>query len=461
MSTDIRNFCIIAHVDHGKTTLTDRLLQVTQTVAAREFSERLLDSNPIEKERGITIKLAPVRMRWKNTILNLIDTPGHVDFGYEVSRSLAACEGAVLVVDATQGVQAQTLSNFDKAMALGLTIIPVINKVDLPSADVENTMLEMMDVFHIKENDILHVSAKTGLNIEALLDAIIARIPTPTGQTDAPLRALVFTSYYDTHRGVVAYVRVVDGELHTQDKLHLIAGGTSFQSTEIGVFTPAMTPTDVLHAGEVGYLCTGLKEVAQVTVGDTITQHTTRTTATRLPGYHEPQPMVYLELYPLDGDDFPLLQDAMAKLTLNDASLQYAGTHSLALGNGLRVGFLGILHADIVRERLEREFDLELIATSPSVTYQITLINGETQDVHTPAELPDPATIAHIAEPITRCQIFTPRTYLGGVMQLVEAHRGTLEHIFDLGPRVRMIYTIPLNELITTFHAFLNHFVQK
>lgn len=410
-----------------------------------------MDSNPIEKERGITIKLAPVRMEYQGHILNLIDTPGHVDFGYEVSRSLAACEGALLVVDATQGVQAQTLSNYEKARELGLDILPVINKIDLPSADVDAVMLELMELFGIDEKRIIAVSAKTGINVESLLTAVIEHIKPPVGKEEAPLRALVFTSHFDQHQGVIAFVRVVDGVLDKR-KLQLMATGANFLPVEIGFLTPQMVPTDKLMAGEVGYISTGLKDVTLVTVGDTITSTADVAKVKSLPGYKEPLPMVYMEFYPIDGDDFVLLQDAMAKLSLHDAALRFGGTHSPALGNGLRVGFLGILHAEIVRERLEREFDLELIATSPSVTYQLVQNDGTEMLVKTPAEMPDPSTIREIKEPMTHSVIFTPRTYLGAVMQLAEDHRASLISMSDVGTRVRIEYTLPLAEIIVHFH---------
>lgn len=450
-NTVIRNFSIIAHIDHGKTTLTDRLLQLTNTVSNREFTERLMDSNPIEKERGITIKLAPVRMQYKDFTLNLIDTPGHVDFGYEVSRSLAACEGALLVVDATQGIQAQTLSNYEKARELGLDILPVINKIDLPSADVDAVMLELMEIFGIPEEKIIAVSAKTGINVEQLLEAVVAHVHPPQGKAEAPLRALVFTSQFDQHKGVIAYVKVVEGVLDKR-KLQMMATGSTFLPPELGIFTPNMVPTDQLVAGEVGYVCTGLKEVSQVTVGDTITSAADIDKVTRLPGYKEPLPMVYMEFYPIDGDDFVLLQDAMSKLALHDAALRFSSTHSPALGNGLCVGFLGILHAEIVRERLEREFDLELIATSPSVTYELHKADGSEMLVKTPADMPDPTVIKQIKEPMTHSVIFTPKAYLGGVMQLAEEHRGQLLSMQDVGTRVRIEYKLPLAEIITHFH---------
>lgn len=452
MNSAIRNFSIIAHIDHGKTTLTDRLLQLTHTVSTREFTERLMDSNPIEKERGITIKLAPVRMEYQGYILNLIDTPGHVDFGYEVSRSLAACEGALLVVDATQGIQAQTLSNYEKARELNLDILPVINKIDLPSADVDAVMLELMEVFGIDEEKILCVSAKTGLNMESLLDAVIKQIHPPQGKEENPLRALVFTSQFDQHKGVIAYVRVVDGVLD-QRKMRLLGMKADFLPVEIGIFTPQMIPKEKLVAGEVGYICTGLKDVSLVTVGDTITTAAGDVSKVeRLPGYKEPLPMVYMEFYPLDGDDYVLLQDAMGKLALHDAALRYSSTHSPALGNGLRVGFLGILHAEIVRERLEREFSIDLIATSPSVTYQVEKTDGTQILVKTPADMPDPGTIRLIKEPMTHSIMFTPKEYLGAVMQLTEDHRGKLLSMQDVGSRVRIEYTLPLAEIIVHFH---------
>lgn len=481
----IRNFSIIAHIDHGKTTLTDRLLHLTGTVSDRELHERMMDSNPIEKERGITIKLAPVRMEYQvsgvrhqvsgNTgeirdmsqelrktedksylvshnsyILNLIDTPGHVDFGYEVSRSLAACEGALLVVDATQGIQAQTLSNYEKAKALGLTIIPVINKIDLPAADPDQTMLDIMETFDIEEDRIVKVSAKTGVNMEGLLEALIKYVPAPTGKDQDPLRTLVFTSLYHPHKGVIAYVRVVDGVLK-KERLRSLGTQIEFTPIELGIFSPKMVPVHELKAGEVGYIATGLKDVRQLRVGDTITSASSSVNQA-LPGYKEPQPMVYMEFYPMNGDEYPLLVDAMGKLALHDAALQYQATHSHALGNGLRVGFLGILHATIVQERLENEYDLGLIATSPSVRYKIILRSGEEKEIHTPIEYPDPATIATVKEPITVATIFTPKEYLGAVMRLCESHRAELDAIEDLGNRVKISYFLPLSELIVNFH---------
>lgn len=447
---NIRNFSIIAHIDHGKTTLTDQLLRKTNTVTERLMEERMMDSNPIEKERGITIKLAPVRLMHKGYELNLIDTPGHVDFGYEVSRSLAACEGALLVVDATQGIQAQTLSNYEKAHALGLKIIPVINKIDLPAADADQVTLDLIETFGVSEREVVKVSAKTGINIDGLLDAIIEFVPEPTGTDEEPLRVLVFTSLYHPHKGVIAYVRVVNGTLK-KEKLLAMGTGEEFVPIELGTFAPEMKVIDELHAGEVGYIASGLKDVKLLRVGDTVTSMTKRATEA-LPGYKEPQPMVYMEFYPTEGDDFALLVDAMGKLALHDAALQYQSTHSPALGNGLRVGFLGILHSTIVQERLENEYNMDLIATSPSVLYKITTRQGDVIEMHTPTEYPDPAIIQSIAEPVTMSTIFTPKEYLGAVMRLCEDHRASLEGLEEHGNRVKVTYLLPLSELIVNFH---------
>lgn len=447
---NIRNFSIIAHIDHGKTTLTDQLLRKTNTVTERLMEERMMDSNPIEKERGITIKLAPVRLMHKGYELNLIDTPGHVDFGYEVSRSLAACEGALLVVDATQGIQAQTLSNYEKARALGLKIIPVINKIDLPAADADQVTLDLIETFGVSEREVVKVSAKTGINIDGLLDAIIEFVPEPTGTDEEPLRVLVFTSLYHPHKGVIAYVRVVNGTLK-KEKLLAMGTAQEFVPIELGTFAPEMKAIDELHAGEVGYIASGLKDVKLLRVGDTVTSTNKRATEA-LPGYKEPQPMVYMEFYPTEGDDFALLVDAMGKLALHDAALQYQSTHSPALGNGLRVGFLGILHSTIVQERLENEYNMDLIATSPSVLYKITTRQGEVIEMHTPTEYPDPAIIQTIAEPVTLSTIFTPKEYLGAVMRLCEDHRASLEGLEEHGNRVKVTYLLPLSELIVNFH---------
>ncbi|NCS97061.1 MAG: elongation factor 4 [Candidatus Pacebacteria bacterium] len=454
MQDKIRNFSIIAHIDHGKTTLTDQFLHVTNTVGASEKTERIMDSNPIEKERGITIKLAPARMEYKGHILNLIDTPGHVDFGYEVSRSLAACEGGLLVVDATQGIQAQTLSNYEQARALGLTIIPVVNKVDLPSAEVDRVMLEIMELCNCDEDDIIKVSAKTGVNVPAVLDAIIERIPAPTGDEAAPLRGLLITSHYDVHKGAIGLVRVVDGELSKQ-KLHFLSSGVSFLPVEIGVFSPTMRPVESIQCGEVGYIATGLKDIRSMKIGDTVTSHLTREKITKLAGYKEPTPMVFMELYPTDAAEFTLLQDAMDKLALRDAALTFQGTHSMALGSGLRVGFLGILHAEIVLERLSREFDLEIIATLPSVTYKVTTTDGIESLVQTPGDMPDPAQISFIKEPIAAVSIYAPKERMGDILNLVRERRGEFTKSSQVGQRMNIECEVPLAEIITDFHDVL------
>jgi GTP-binding protein LepA len=451
----IRNFSIIAHIDHGKTTLTDRLLEVTESVGARQFKERMMDSNPIERERGITIKLAPVRMLYTyqgtKYQLNLIDTPGHVDFGYEVSRSLAACEGAVLLIDATQGIQAQTISNFEKARQLGLKIIPVLNKIDLPAADVEQVMLECLETLNCTEDEIFTVSAKTGAGVEEMLAGIITKIPPPHGDQAAPLRALVMTSHFDQHRGVMAYVRVVDGTLQPS-KLASLVTQTPFTPAEVGYFAPALIDTPVLHTGEVGYIATGIKDIRQLKVGDTVTSYEHRTSLEALPGFAIPQPMVFMDLFPVDADDFPILQDASGKLALHDAALVFTGTHSTALGNGLRVGFLGILHAEIVLERLRREFELDLIGTAPTVPYRVVLTNGTEMEINTPADLPDPSQIQSILEPITTATLFVPDAYAGPVMQLTRERRGELYDTTHVGTRIKLHYRLPLAEIITDFH---------
>jgi GTP-binding protein LepA len=459
----IRNFSIIAHIDHGKTTLTDAFLRVTKSVSDLDFHERMMDSNPIEQEKGVTIKLAPVRMLYQHEgneyILNLIDTPGHVDFGYEVDRSLAACEGALLLIDATQGVQAQTLANYQKAKNLNLKIIPVINKIDLPSANVEQCILEIMEFFELDESEVLLVSAKTGQGVEQVLQKIIKEVPPPTAkliqeeqeQNDEQLRALIITSKFDNHQGAIAYVRIVNGEIRRQD-LYMSFSKTKFLPVERGILTPVKEKRDALRAGEVGYLATGLKDISLLKVGDTITSFEDRENIAVLPGYKEPTPMVFMEIYPVDSKDFANLKDAMAKLTMHDSALQYQSTHSIALGNGLRVGFLGIFHAEIVRERLTREFDLNLIATAPSVTYQVLLTNNQTIEIHSPAEMPDLSRVRQIAEPIARLSIFCPETYVSAVMKLAQNKRAILENSLGTGNRTRLEYLIPLAELITDFH---------
>jgi len=450
--TKIRNFSIIAHIDHGKTTLTDQFLKFTKTVDDFSFTERMMDSNPIEQERGVTIKLAPVQMNYQGYQLNLIDTPGHVDFGYEVSRSLQACEGALLVVDATQGIQAQTLANYEKAKKLDLTIIPVINKIDLPSADIEATILEILDTFHLEDDKILQCSAKTGHGVEKILQHVIKTIPAPQGKAENNLQSLIITSKYDNHQGAIAYTRVFNGELSKNDNLHLVNAGEDFKPNEIGIFTPEAKPVDKLSTGQVGYIATGLKDISFLKIGDTIVHKEEKNTTTALPGFHEPTPMVFMELYPIDNDHFQDLVEAMEKLKLHDSALQYQKTHSQALGNGLRVGFLGIFHAEIIRERLKREFNLELIATAPSVKYQIKNKTGETQTIETPAELPDPANITQILEPITKATIFAPVEYLPSIVDFVRKRRGRMVNSINNGARARLEYRIPLSELIVNFH---------
>jgi len=456
----IRNFSIIAHIDHGKTTLTDCFLRVTKTISDLDTEERIMDSNPIEKERGITIKLAPVRMEFpvveedgtsQTYILNLIDTPGHVDFGYEVSRSLAACEGALLVVDATQGIQAQTLSTYYKAKDLGLVIIPVINKIDLPSSDVDRVTLEIMELCNIDEDDIIKVSAKTRLNVTAVLEAIVKKIPPPTASPTATVpRALLITSHFDSHKGAIALVRMIDGTLK-KEKMQFVMSGVAFLPVELGFFRPNMIPVAELQAGEVGYIATGLKDVRDLKIGDTITRAATVEGCEPLEGYNEPQPLVYMELYPIDSAEFTILQDAMDKLVLRDAALQFSGTHSPALGSGMRVGFLGILHAEIVIERLQREFNLDLIATSPTVTYQMTLTEGEEIIIKTPAEFPDPSIIKEIREPMTELRIVTSQEHMSLVLELVKDRRGSFKETQYINDRVILICSMPLAEMITDF----------
>lgn len=448
----VRNFAIIAHIDHGKTTLTDQFLRLTKTIDDRHFKERIMDSNPIEQEKGVTIKLAPVRIHYRDFILNLIDTPGHVDFGYEVSRSLQACEGAILLVDATQGVQAQTLANYEKARALNLKIIPVVNKIDSPQANVETTMLEMIELFSVSEEEILTCSAKTGDGVMKILDQVVARIPPPKADQDNELTSLIITSKYDNHQGVVAYTRVFSGTLVANDQLHLLFSATEFSPIEIGVFSPEKTPSKVLRAGEVGYVATGLKTIDQVRIGDTIIHHQNRKTTNPLPGFKVPTPMVFMELYPTDHAQFQDLKDAMEKLSLHDAALTYTPTHSQALGNGLRVGFLGIFHAEIVRERLDREFNQDLIATAPSVKYQVVTKNNVELLVESPAELPDPSSIKTLLEPITKTTIFAPVDQLPMIVDFLRRRRGKLINSINRGNRSQLNYTVPLSELIFGFH---------
>lgn len=456
MYEHIRNFCIIAHIDHGKSTLADRMLQLTHTISDRDMTEQVLDSMDLEREKGVTIKASAVRMVYtatngKEYQLNLIDTPGHVDFGYEVSRALAACEGAVLVVDATQGMEAQTLANLYLALDSNLEIIPVVNKIDLPSSRPDEVAQEISNLIGIPAEDILQISAKAGKNVEQVLEAVIERVPPPTGQPDAPLRALVFDSHYDSYKGVVAYVRLVDGEVRGDDELHMIATGVDFRPVEVGVFSPGLKPTGHLKSGEVGYIATGLKTVSEGRVGDTVTQKG-RQLPKALPGYKEPKPMVFAGIYPVEGEDYNDLKEALEKLQLNDASLIYEPETSQALNFGFRCGFLGMFHMEIVQERLEREYDLDIIVTAPSVEYEVLLRNDETIRIGSPAFLPEEGEIAEIREPWMKLQIYTPTEYYGAVMDLVTKRRGVyLEEDYPAPTRVQLNFEIPLSELIVDF----------
>ena len=456
-SSHIRNFCIIAHIDHGKSTLADRLLQITGTISDREMQEQVLDNMDLERERGVTIKASAVRMAYsapdgQTYEINLIDTPGHVDFTYEVSRALQACEGAVLVVDASQGIEAQTLANLYLALEHDLEIIPVINKIDLPAAHPDQIAQDLEDLLGIPKEDMVRVSAKTGHNVQAVLDAVVQRVPPPKGDAAAPLQALIFDSHYDSYKGVIAYVRIVNGRLGRRDALSMMSTGISFDPVEIGIFSPNMKPTDELQAGEVGYVATGLKTVQECRVGDTITAKVNGAPEP-LPGYKEAKPMVFAGFYPVDAEDYPALRDALDKLKLNDASLVYEPENSQALNFGFRVGFLGLFHMDIIQERLEREYDLDILATAPSVEYQVRLTSGETILIDSPAQMPEETRIAEVLEPWMKIQIFTPDTYIGPIMELVTKKRGkyiSMEHLDR--SRVNITYLIPLAELIVDFY---------
>jgi GTP-binding protein LepA len=446
----IRNFSIIAHIDHGKSTLADRILEVTDTVSGRQMREQVLDSMDLERERGITIKAQAVRVLWKGHQLNLIDTPGHVDFTYEVSRSLQACEGAVLVVDAAQGVEAQTVANAYLAIENNLELLPVVNKIDLPQADPDAAAAEIAELIGGDSNDVLRISAKTGEGIEAVLDAIVERIPPPSGQADAPARALIFDSSYDQYRGVVAFVRVVDGSFRTGEELLAMAQGTRFDAEELGFFSPTMRAAATLDAGEVGYVITGLKDVSRLRVGDTLTSRE-RPAARPLPGYKDVKPMVFSGLFPTDSDDYPDLRDALERLKLNDAALIYEPETSQALGFGFRCGFLGLLHMEIVRERLEREFDLDLLVTAPNVAYRVLTPVGEEVEVHNPAEMP--SEIERVEEPYIRASIIVPKQYVGAVMELANERRGRFDHMEYLSEeRAVLIYELPLAEVVIDFY---------
>ena len=451
-----RSFAVISHVDHGKSTLSDRLLQITGTVSERDMRDQFLDRMDLERERGITIKAAAVRMSYtapdKSIYqLNLIDTPGHVDFGYEVSRSLAACEGVLLLVDAAQGIQAQTLTNLYLAVDAGLEVIPVLNKIDLPAAQPEKYAEEIANLIGCEVADIFQISAKTGQGVRELLDAIVERIPPPSGDSDAPLRALVFDSVYDVYRGVVAYIRVVDGSLKARTPIDFMIAGHLAEADEIGIMAPDSTPVVELFTGEVGYLIAGIKDVSLVKVGDTVTP-ASAAGLEPLPGYREPKPMVFAGIYPINGDDFPLLRDALDKLRLNDGALVYEPESSGALGFGFRCGFLGLLHMEIVRERLEREFDLELIVSAPSVGYEVELDDHTKEIVRNPSEMPDRSRIEEIYEPYVSVMVVTPSEYTGPVMQMCQDRRGELKEMHYLSPeRVEIRYHMPLGEIIFDF----------
>lgn len=452
----IRNFCIIAHIDHGKSTLADRMIEMTDTVALRDMEAQLLDNMDIERERGITIKSSAVRMFYTHTdgkryMFNLIDTPGHVDFNYEVSRSLAACEGAVLVVDATQGIEAQTLANVYLALDNSLEIVPVINKIDLPSADVEHTKKEIEDVIGLPAENAPCISAKTGLNVEQVLAAVVDTVPPPSGDINKPLKALIFDSVYDNYKGALSYVRVVDGIVKPGMKIRYMATGNEFEVTEVGIFSPTLMPIDALEAGEVGYISASIKNVRETKVGDTITDANAPADEP-LPGYKQANPMVFCGIYPADGADYENLRDALDKLVLNDASLSYEPETSMALGFGFRCGFLGLLHMEIIQERLEREFDLDLVTTAPSVIYKVVKTNGDEMMIDNPTNLPPVTEIAYMEEPMVRAIIMSPSEYVGTIMELCQDKRGVFEDMKYIEEgRVNIFYELPLNEIIYDF----------
>ena len=456
MIENIRNFCIIAHVDHGKSTLADRMLQLTHTVSDRDMTNQILDSMDLEREKGVTIKASAVRMAYqaadgKEYELNLIDTPGHVDFNYEVSRALEACEGALLVVDATQGIEAQTLANLYLALESNLTIIPVINKIDLNSAQTEAVAEDLHNLLGTPRDQIIHISAKQGTNVEQILPAIVELIPPPKGEDDHPLEALIFDSHYDSYKGVVAYVRVFNGVIKSDAELLMMSTKAKTSPVEIGIFAPNMKPIKELRAGDVGYIATGLKTVSECRVGDTITT-VQEGVAKPLPGYKQAKPMVFAGVYPVDGEDYPDLRDSLAKLQLNDASLTYEPETSEALNFGFRVGFLGLFHMEIIQERLEREYDMNVVFTAPSVQYRLELIDGTTETISSPAELPDETKISRILEPWMNLTIFTPTEYYGVVMELVTRKRGIfIEQDYPSPSRVQITFEIPLSELIIDF----------
>ena len=449
--SDIRNFCIIAHIDHGKSTLADRMMELTSTVDKRDMKSQLLDSMDLEREKGITIKLTPVHMRYKGYDLNLIDTPGHVDFSYEVSRSLAACEGAILVVDASQGIQAQTLANVYLALNADLTIIPVLNKVDLPAADVERVSAEVINLLGCSEDDIIKISAKTGLNVPAVLDAVVERISAPQGKVDAPTRNLIFDSYYDDYRGVILYTRMVDGQIKKGDTIQMMATGAEGLALEVGTLSPGMIPGAEIATGQIGYIVTNLKTTREARVGDTVT--TKRSSANdQLPGYQHVKPFVYAGFFPVSNEDYQELKDAVEKLSLSDSALQFEPENSPVLGFGVRIGFLGLLHMDIVRERLEREYNLDLVVTNPSTDYQVTLSNGEQIDIKSAADLPDVSHVQEIREPWINGEIVVPQDYIGAVIQLIVGKRGQQKNLSYIDERAQISFEAPLANLLTDFY---------
>lgn len=447
----IRNFCIIAHIDHGKSTLADRMMELTETVSVRDRKAQLLDTMDLEREKGITIKLTPVHMSYKGYDLNLIDTPGHVDFSYEVSRSLEACEGAILVVDASQGIQAQTLANVYLALGADLTIIPVLNKIDLPAADIPRVSAEIINLLGCDESDILKVSAKTGMGVDGVLDAVIERIAPPGGNSSAATRALIFDSYYDDYRGVVLYTRIVDGQIKKGDHIKMLATGAEGLALEVGALSPAMNPLGEIGTGQIGYIVTNLRTTRDAKVGDTVTVK--RDAATNpLPGYQNVQPFVYAGFFPVSNEDYNDLKDAVEKLSLSDSALQFEPENSPVLGFGVRIGFLGLLHMDIIRERLEREYDLDLVVTNPSTAYQVTLKSGEELKIKSASELPDVTKVGEIREPWINGEIVVPKDYIGGVIQLIVAKRGRQKNLSYIDERALISFEAPLANLLTDFY---------
>ncbi len=448
----IRNFCIIAHIDHGKSTLADRLLELTDTIQRRDMKSQLLDKMDLERERGITIKLAPVRMKHQDYELNLIDTPGHVDFSYEVSRSLEACEGAILVVDASQGIQAQTLANVYLAMAADLKIIPVLNKIDLPAADVEKVSAEAVALLGCEKEEILHISAKTGEGVDQVLEKVVNDVPAPSGQPEQNTRALIFDSYYDEYRGVVLYVRVVDGKIAKGSEITMMATGANGLALELGSLNPNLSPAPHLATGEIGYIVTNLRSTKEAKVGDTVTIKS-KPASDALPGYKDVKPFVYAGIFPDSNENYQLLKEAIEKLSLSDSALQFTPENSSVLGFGVRVGFLGLLHMDIVRERLEREYDLELVITNPSTDYQLTLVSGEQLDIKSATELPDPSKIVEIREPWIKGEVVVPKEYVGAVIQLISSKRGLQKNLSYVDAQLALLtFEAPLANLLTDFY---------